>query len=129
MQNPPGVVIQSSPYTVAETMQHLEDFFREHSITVYARIDQQAELRKAGLPIPPLWYLLFGNPKGGGPVIVQNTVAALDLPLKVVVWEGDHQQVWLAYNDAAYMKGRYDLPESVAAPLDVTPLIYKALGS
>ncbi|MBD0254121.1 MAG: DUF302 domain-containing protein [Cytophagales bacterium] len=129
MNQPPGVLLQPSPYSVTDTIQRLENFFREHGITVYARIDQQAELQKAGLSIPPLWFLLFGNPRGGGPVMVRNPVAALDLPLKIVVWEDDGQRVWLACNDAAYLKGRYGLPDPVAAPLDVTSLLDKALGS
>ncbi len=129
MNHPQGVIIQPSPYSVADTVQRLERFFREHGVTVYARIDQQAELQKAGLAIRPLQFLLFGNPAGGGPVMVRNPVAALDLPLKVIVWEDDQQKVWLACNDAAYLKTRYDLPDSVAAPLDVTPLLAKALGA
>jgi uncharacterized protein (DUF302 family) len=129
MKQPPGVFIQPSPYPVADTVQRLENFFREHGITVYARIDQQAELQKAGLSIPPLRFLLFGNPGGGGPVMIQNPVAALDLPLKIIVWEDDGHQVWLACNDAAYLKGRYELTGPVAAPLDLMSILAKALDA
>jgi uncharacterized protein (DUF302 family) len=129
MNHPPGVIIQPSPYSVALTVQRLESFFREHGVTVYARIDQQAELQKAGLVIGPLQLLLFGNPAGGGPVMVHSPVAALDLPLKLLVWEDEARQVWLARNEAAYLQARYDLPDGVAGALDLTPLLAKALGA
>jgi len=89
--NPNGVITKPSPYSVKETIDRLQIFLQQHGATIYARIDQQAELQKAGINIPPLEFIMFGNPKAGGPVMVENPIAALDLPLKVIAWEDDQK--------------------------------------
>src|SRR5689334_22855087 len=97
MQHPKGVIVHLSPYTVNDTMNRLASFLQEHGATIYARIDQQAEVRSAGINTLPLEFLLFGNPHAGGPIMAENPLAALDLPLKVIAWEDAQQRVWLAY--------------------------------
>src|ERR1700757_689773 len=101
--NPSGVIIRPGVQTVRETVDRISSFLQQHGVTIYARINQQDELRKSGLNIGPLEYLLFGNPKAGGPVMIENPMAALDLPLKIIAWEDDRGKVWLAYNDADYL--------------------------
>jgi len=81
--NPKGVTILPSPYTVTETIDRLQAFLEAHGATIYSRIDQQSEVSKAGLQMPPLEFILFGNPKAGGPIMIENPIAALDLPLKI----------------------------------------------
>ena len=122
-----GITIHPSPYPVKETIDKLLEFLRLQGVTIYARIDQQMEVEKAGLKIGALEYLLFGNPKGGGPVMQANPVAALDLPLKIIAWEDTEKKVWLAYNEAAYIQDRYALPTAVSAPLNLDALIAKVL--
>src|SRR5690349_14791510 len=100
MTTPAGVIIRKSQYTVKETIDHLQVALEQHNVTIYARIDQQQELQKAGLEISPLEFLLFGNPVAGGPVMIENPLASLDLPLKVIAWEDQQQTVYIAYNDS-----------------------------
>src|ERR1700761_3651813 len=99
---PKGVIIRPSKYPVRETIDRLQQFLQQHSVTIYARIDQQKEVNATGLDIPPLEFILFGNPKAGGPVMAENPVAALDLPLKAIAWEDKDGRVWLGYNDGSY---------------------------
>ena len=126
--NPEGVTILSSQHSVKETIDLLQSFLSQHGATIYARIDQQDELKKAGQTIPPMEFMLFGNPKAGGPMMAENPVAALDLPLKVIAWEDKDQKVWIAYNDSSYIKDRFLLSDRVSAPLNLDPLVAKALG-
>jgi len=127
--NPNGIVIRSSQYTVKETIDRLVVFLQQHGATVYARINQQSELNNAGLKIGPLEFILFGSPEAGGLMMIENPVAALDLPLKIIAWEDKKNTVWLAYTDAVYMEERYSLPHTIMAALDLEPLIAEALFS
>jgi uncharacterized protein (DUF302 family) len=125
--NPKGIIIRPSRYSVKETIDRLEIFLGQRGASVYTRIDQQSEMNKAGLKISPLEFILFGNPKVGGLVMLENPISALDLPLKIIAWENDKKEVWLAYNEAAYLEERYSLPHSLVVPLDLDPLITKVL--
>jgi uncharacterized protein (DUF302 family) len=122
-----GITIRSSPLAVKETMDRLVAVLSEHKITVYARINQRSEVQNAGQAIPPLEFILFGNPKAGGPVMAENPVAALDLPLKIIAWEDAAKKVWIAYNAAAWLEDRHSLPHDLMRPLDLDPLVESIL--
>jgi len=123
-----GIIVRPSPYTVKETVDRLQEFLLQHGATIYARIDQQDELGKSGQTIAPLEFLLFGNPKAGGPVMIENRLTALDLPLKIIAWEDGQQKVWVAYNDSSYIRERFDLSETISLPLNLDPLVLKVLN-
>ncbi len=123
--NPEGVVIHPSPYAVKETIDRLVAFLQAHGATVYARIDQQAEVQNAGGKIAPLEFILFGNPAIGGRLMTENPISALDLPLKIIAWEAEDKQVFIAYNKASYIGDRYSLPSALTGPLDLDSLIAK----
>jgi uncharacterized protein (DUF302 family) len=125
--SPKGVIVKSSKYSVKESIDRIEHFLQGQGVTIYARIDQQSEVNKTGLHLSPLEFILFGKPKAGGPLMLANPLSALDLPLKVIAWEDPQQKVWLAYNDATYIRERYDLPEPIGAPLNLDPIVSKAL--
>jgi uncharacterized protein (DUF302 family) len=126
--NPKGVVIRQSPFSVHETIDRLESLIRQRGSTLYVRIDQQAELQKVGLQSRALVFLLFGNPKGGGPVILDNPLAALDLPLKLIAWEDQQNEVWVAYNRVTYIGERYKLPAELVSRLRLGGLVAEALN-
>src|ERR1700760_911953 len=117
--NPEGVNIYPSKYSVKETIDRLQQFLEQHGATIYTRIDQQDELRKAGQTIAPLEFILFGNPKAGGVLMAQSPLTALDLPLKMIAWEDDNSNVWVACNDAKYIENRYNLPHNENTPLNL----------
>lgn len=127
--NPKGVVIRQSPFSVHETIARLESLIRQRDNTLYTLIDQQAELQKTGLHCRPIVFILFGNPKGGGPVIMEDPLAALDLPLKVIAWEDVQNDVWVAYNSVSYIGERYKLPAELVSKLRLDGLVAEALTS
>jgi len=127
--HPKDVVFKASPYSVKETIDRLQDFLKQQGVTIYARIDQQAELKKAGLSIRPLEFLLFGNPKAGGPVMQENPVAAIALPLKVIAWEDTDKKVWLGYYSGDGVAVDFGLSAGAAGPLRLAGLIEKVFHS
>ena len=122
-----NIIIRQSTTSVKDTMDRIQTFFSQHGATIYARINQQTEAEKNGVELKPLEYLLFGNPKVGGKVMAANPATALDLPLKLIVWEDTEHRVWVAYNEAVYIGERYNLSEDLYKHLDIDPVITKLL--
>lgn len=127
--NPKGVVIRESKYPVKETIDRLQNFLLQHGATIYARIDQQAEVQKAGQNLGPLEFILFGNPKAGGVLMAENPMIALDLPLKIIACQDGQKKVWVAYNEGAYIEQRYNLLHKDNTPLNLDPIITRVLSS
>jgi uncharacterized protein (DUF302 family) len=122
-----GIISQPSPYSVPETIDRLAAILQAKGITIFARIDQQAEAEKVGLNLCPTQLLLFGNPQAGTPLMVAEPTIALDLPLKALAWEADGK-VWLSYNDPNYLKQRFSLSDDLVKNIEiVVPLIDRAL--
>jgi uncharacterized protein (DUF302 family) len=122
-----GVSFRESKYSVKESIDRVQSFLTQHGATIYARIDQQAEVRKTGLHLMPLEFILFGNPKGGGPLMAENPLVALDLPLKLIAWEDDQKKVWLAWNKAEYIEERYSMPRAPDSVLNPDHIIDMAV--
>ena len=99
-------------------MDRVQDNAEERGLTVFARIDHAAGAAKVGKELPPTELLIFGNPKGGTPFIECAQTVAIDLPLKILVWEDADGQVWLGYNDPAFIAARHGVPDCPSvAPL------------
>ena len=118
-----GIIIVQSKYGVKESIDQFEKLLPAKGIVVFARIDQQAEAKKAGLDLSPTELLIFGNPRGGTPVMQAYPLAALDLPLKLLAWSHEDSTVWLTYNDAAWLGKRHGLTKDVIQTLDFSPLL------
>ena len=112
-----GIISKPSKYSVQETLHRLETILTSKGIKVFALIDHSGEAEKAGLKMPPTQLLIFGNPKGGTPVMLAAPTAAIDLPLKALAWQDTDGQVWLSYNDPAYIARRFGLSAEVMKPL------------
>ncbi|HTX04572.1 MAG TPA: DUF302 domain-containing protein [Steroidobacteraceae bacterium] len=114
---------------MAATIERLETLLKARGILVFARIDFSADAARAGLRMPPQQMLIFGNPKAGTPLMLTAPAVGLDLPLKLLAWEGSDGKVWAAYNDPMYIIQRYRLPAEFTANLAaVAPLIEQALA-
>ena len=123
-----GLVHISSPRSVSETVQRLESILRTRNLTVFARIDHSGEAAKAGLSMRPTQLIIFGSPKGGTPVMVASPTAAIDLPLKALIWEDAEGKVWLSYNSPEYLKHRHGIPDDVMKNISgVGALLEKAV--
>ena len=119
-----GLVALKSPYPAKETMNRLEDNAKQRGLTVFARIDHAAGATRVGKTLRPTEVLIFGNPQGGTPLMECAQTTGIDLPLKALVWEDAQGQVWLGYNDPAWLVRRHGAAECPAAQA-----VAKALAS
>ena len=112
-----GLITKPGPYSVPETIDRLESILISKNITIFARIDHSGEATKAGLAMPPTQLLIFGNPKGGTPIMLAAPLSAIDLPLKALAWQDASGKVFLSYNDPHYLQQRFSLPDQVLPPI------------
>lgn len=117
MSTPDGLITHPSPYSVPETLDRLEAVLRAKNITLFVRVDHSGEAAKVGLSMPPTQLLIFGNPKGGTPIMLAAPLSAIDLPLKALAWQDSGGKVWLSINDPRYLQSRYDLSDEVLKPI------------
>ena len=118
-----GLVTIRSDRGPAETMNRLEAAVKERGLTVFGRIDHAAGAKEVGLPLRPTSVLIFGNAKGGTPLMQSIQTIGIDLPLKVLVWEDASDVTWLSYNDPSWLAKRHGLPhgtDAVAGALAAT---------
>jgi uncharacterized protein (DUF302 family) len=108
-----GLVHTSSPHSVPETLQRLEDILRAKGMNIFARIDHSEEAAKVGLEMRPTQVLIFGSPKGGTPLMVAAPTLAIDLPLKALVWQDEDGKVWITHNSPAYLQRRHGIREDL----------------
>lgn len=112
-----GITTVPSSYNVTETVNRLETVLKEKGITVFVRIDHQAEAAKAGLTMKASQLLIFGNPKAGTPLMNAAPTTAIDLPLKALAWEDADGKVWLSYNRPDFLQQRHGLDDALLKPL------------
>ncbi len=111
-----GLVVVKSPYGAKDTMNRLEEVVKQRGLNVFARIDHAAGASKIGTSLRPTEVLIFGNPKGGTPFIECAQSVGIDLPLKALVWEDESGNVWLAYNDPAFLAQRHGVVQCAVVP-------------
>lgn len=125
----PGTISVRSPFPVTETVERLSAVVKARGIELFTVLDQRAAARGAGLEMNETVLLLFGNPRGGTPVMRARPLIALELPLRAVVWADDEGGVWVTYLDMAEVGRRYEAPEDLMQPLlGVGALVSAALG-
>ena len=119
-----GLIAVKSPHSAKETMNKFEAAAKERGLNVFARIDHAAGAQRVGKTLRPTEVLIFGNPQGGTPLMECAQSAGIDLPLKALVWEDAQAQVWLGYNDPAFLAQRHGV-----AACPVVENLRKALAS
>lgn len=102
-----GLVAVKSPHSAAETMNRLEATVKQRGLTVFARVDHAAGAATVGKTLRPTALLIFGNPQGGTPFMECEQTVGIDLPLKALVWQDAASQVWVGYNDPAFLAKRH----------------------
>lgn len=110
-----GVIAVKSPHSPKVTMDRLEKVLAEKGMKIFARIDHAAGAAKIGKTLRPTELLIFGNPKGGTPFMECTQTVGIDLPLKALVWKDASGQVWLGYNDPAFLAKRHGVPQCPVA--------------
>lgn len=106
----PGVVTKVSPSPVADTCARLAAAVHTKGLTVFARIDHHAGSVGVGLDMREAQVLIFGSPRAGTPLMVAAPLAALDLPLRVLVWQDANARVWVSYQNVSSLAERYGIP-------------------
>jgi len=107
--NPTGIVNVACAGSVVETAGRLESALKAKGIKIFARIDQAAAAKSVGLTMRPMELIIFGDPKGGTPLMTRYPSIAIDLPLKALVWESADSKVWLSYNSPEFLQQRHGL--------------------
>ena len=110
-----GLITIKSNFGPEETMKRLETEVAAKGLTVFAHVDHAAGAAAVGLPLRPTDLLIFGNAKGGTPLMQQVQTIGIDLPLKALVWQDEFGTTWLSYNDPAYLAHRHGLGEQAKA--------------
>jgi len=112
-----GLIALKSSRGPKETMDRLVAEIEAKGLTVFARIDHAAGAKEAGLALLPTELVIFGNAKGGTPLMQANQAIGIDLPLKALVWQDAAGCTWLSYNDPAWLAQRHGLGQEVEAPV------------
>ena len=105
-----GIISKLSPYSVEETLNHLQEAMRSRNLSVFAHINHSGEAEQIGLKMQKAHVLIFGNPKSGTPLMITSPLLALDLPLKLLIWQSNDGRVWVSYTSVAYLAARYSIP-------------------
>jgi uncharacterized protein (DUF302 family) len=113
----PGVKSHPSSYSVDETLQRVERVVNSRGLTIFARFDHSGEAARAGLSMRPAQVLVFGNPRAGTPLMQASPLIALELPLKVLVWQDADGRVWVSYSDPSFIANRYTIPSDLGRVL------------
>ena len=104
-----GIVTIPSHHTVDLTVLRLKEIMVSKGVTLFTVIDDDGEAAKVGMKMLPTKLLIFGNPKGGTPLMLAEPSTAIDLPLKILVWQDGDGKVWLSYNSPEYLQARHGL--------------------
>ena len=114
-----GITRLASQHSVAETVAKLEAMLKEKNVKLFTVIDHSGEAEKSGLKMPNTKLLIFGNPKGGTPLMLASPSVALDLPLKILIAEDAEGKVWVSYNSPKYLQERHQFPEDLLPNIGV----------
>ena len=120
-----GMITIPSRHSVDETVERFENVLHAKGVKLFAAIDHSGEAEKAGMHMPPTRLLIFGNPKAGTPLMIASPSVAIDLPLKVLVWEGADGKARISYNDPAYLQARHALPQELVQNIAVVEALAK----
>jgi uncharacterized protein (DUF302 family) len=124
-----GLITVPSSFPAKTTMDRLEGEVRAKGMTVFARVDHAAGAAEAGLPLRPTELLIFGNARGGTPLMQAEQTIGIDLPLKALVFEDAVGKVWLSYNDPRRLAARHNLGTAAAQNVDAMVGLLSAVAT
>ena len=123
-----GIRSVPSNHSVDETVDRLKDILQSKGIALFALIDHSGEAEKVGMKMPPTKLLIFGSPKAGTPLMLAHPGIAIDLPLKILVWQDAQGKAWLSYNSPEYLMQRHGLPENLSRVLGSVKALAASAG-
>jgi uncharacterized protein (DUF302 family) len=114
-----GIVNEPSSHSVDETVERLKAILQASGAVLFGLVDHSGEAEKVGLEMKPTKLLIFGNPKAGTPLMLASPSTAIDLPLKMLVWEDAAKKVWISYNSPEYLQKRHGFPDDLLPNISV----------
>ena len=123
-----GIVEILSNHSVDETVARLEGILDAKGVSVFALVDHSGEAEKVGMKMRPTKLLIFGSPKAGTPLMLATPSIAIDLPLKILVWEDNEGKVRISYNSPDYLKERHGLPQELLQNIAVVETLAAKAG-
>jgi uncharacterized protein (DUF302 family) len=123
-----GIIDKPSNHSVDQTVEKLKGILASKGITLFALVDHSGEAEKAGMKMPPTKLLIFGSPKAGTPLMLAAPSVAIDLPLKILVWQDPQGKTWLSYNSPDYLKDRHNLPPDLLQNIAVVEALAAKAG-
>ena len=126
---PDGLITIKSAYGSKETMERLEAEVRSKGMTVFAHVDHAAGAAAVGLSLRPTDLLIFGNAKGGTPLMQSVQTIGIDLPLRALVWQDESGTTWLSYNDPAFLARRHALSEKANVSVNAIAAMLGAVAN
>jgi uncharacterized protein (DUF302 family) len=121
-----GIIDKPSNHSVDETVEKLKQILLAKGVTLFALVDHSGEAQKVGMQMRPTKLLIFGSPKAGTPLMLATPTIAIDLPLKILVWEDAQGKVWVSYNSPEYLKERHGLPQELLQNITVVETLATA---
>lgn len=125
---PNGIARKPSNHSVDETVVKLKSILEAKGVMLFALVDHSGEAAKVGMKMPPTKLLIFGNPKGGTPLMLAAPSMSIDLPLKILVAEDAQGKVWLSYNSPEYLQARHGFPQELIANIAVVETLATKAG-
>ena len=114
-----GIVNELSNHSVDDTVERLKAMRQASGAVLFGLVDHSGEAEKVGLEMKPTNLLIFGNPEAGTPLMLASPSTAIDLPLKMLVWEDAAKKVWISYNSPEYLQERHGFPEELLPNISV----------
>jgi uncharacterized protein (DUF302 family) len=118
-----GIINKLSNHSVDETVEKLKGILQAKGVSLFALVDHSGEAEKAGMKMRPTKLLIFGSPKAGTPLMLAAPSSAIDLPLKMLIWEDAQGKVWVSYNSPGYLQQRHGLPQELLPNIAVVEAI------
>jgi len=124
-----GIIDKPSNHSVEQTIERLKGVLQSKGVKLFALVDHSGEAEKVGMKMRPTKLLIFGSPKAGTPLMLAAPSIAIDLPLKILVWEDGQGKVWVSYNSPDYLEERHGLSQKLLQNIAVVEtLAAKAAG-
>ncbi len=123
-----GIINKLSNHSVEQTVERLKNILQSRGVTLFALVDHSGEAEKVGISMLPTKLLIFGSPRAGTPLMLAAPSIAIDLPLKILIWEDSQGKVWISYNSPDYIKQRHGLPQELLQNIAIVETLAAKAG-